>query len=76
MKRIEFAPAARAELAAAVEQYEADYPGRGLRFAAAVARIATQTAATPHAGTAVPRIEAVAHTRKRPGYWVKGLPRK
>lgn len=99
MKRIELAPAARDELAAAVEQYEIDYPGRGLRFAAAVARTIDAAAATPSAGPIFPgvpdnlgirrrvvrgfpfavayrvvgdvlRVEAIAHTRRRRGYWL------
>jgi toxin ParE1/3/4 len=98
VKRIEFAPAARAELDEAVDFYENDYPGRGLRFYAAVERAARGAAATPHAGTAYPgvavrlavrrrivrgfpfalayrdlgevlRIEAVAHGKRRPGYF-------
>jgi plasmid stabilization system protein ParE len=103
VKHIEFGPAARDELAAAVDSYETDYPGRGIRFAGAVARTATSAAAAPLAGTAVPevpealglrrriiqgfpftliyrvvgdtlRIEAVAHTRRRPGYWLRRIP--
>lgn len=100
MKRIEFDPDARIELHRAAEDYEADYPGRGLRFYTAVERAVGTIAETPHVGTRFPgvpdrlgarrflvkrfpyalayrdlgeviRIDAVAHTRRRPGYWLK-----
>lgn len=100
MRRIEFDPAARAELDAAAEHYERDYPGRGMRLYAAVERAVEATAATPNAGAPYPglpellgvrkrlvpgfpfvlayrdlgdvlRIDAVVHTRRRPGYWFK-----
>jgi plasmid stabilization system protein ParE len=56
VKSVEFAPAARAELDAAADWYELERPGRGQRFYAAVER-------------AVQLIAAVAHMRRRPGYW-------
>ena len=99
MKRVAFDPAARAELVAAVERYERDYPGRGLRLATAVQRAVRSAAATPGLGALFPgvperlgvrrrivigfpfvlayrelddmiRIDAVAHTRRRPRYWL------
>lgn len=98
-RRIEFDPDARAELDAAAALYEREYPGRGLRFYAAVERAARAAAATPLAGAPFPsvparrntrrrivrgfpyalayrdlgdviRIDAVAHWRRRPGYWL------
>lgn len=51
MKRVEFDPAARAELARSVDRYEREYPGRGLRLGAAVERATRAAAATPSAGS-------------------------
>ena len=99
MKRIEFDPDARVELDRAAAHYERDYPGRGLRFYAAIERTVASVAALPNAGHPFPgvpthlsvrrrvvarfpyviayrvldeviRIDAVAHTRRRPGYWL------
>ena len=47
MSRIELDPAARAELDAAADHYEADYEGRGVRFYAAVERTLRVIAALP-----------------------------
>ena len=98
MRRIEFAPAARAELDAAAKRYEEEYEGRGHRFYSAVERAVTAAAHTPSTGPPYPglperlqvrrrkvfgfpfvlayralgdvlRIDAVMHTRRRPGYW-------
>jgi hypothetical protein len=82
VKRIEFAPAARAELDAAADRYEQDYPGRGVRFYAAVERAVRLLVEFSGAAVegfpfvlvyrdlgAVLRIDAVAHARRRPGYW-------
>jgi plasmid stabilization system protein ParE len=103
IRRVEFAPAARAELDAAAAHYELEYPGRGPRFYAAVARAVRSAASTPSAGPPFPgipellavrrrivrgfpfvlayrdlgdlvRIDAVAHQRRRPGYWLVRLP--
>jgi plasmid stabilization system protein ParE len=102
VKKIEFAPNARAELEAAAEYYERDYAGRGLRFYSAVERAVHAAAAFPEAGPPFPRVtpalavrrrivpgfpfviayrdrgdvlrvEAVAHVRRRPGYWLRRL---
>ena len=98
MKFVEFAPAARSELEAAIDRYELQRPGRGWRFYAAVERAVKLLAAFPAAGPlfrdvhlergvrrrivrSFPfvlayrvlgdtiRIDAVVHTRRRPGYW-------
>jgi plasmid stabilization system protein ParE len=99
VKRIEFAPEARAELDGAADEYEREREGRGLRFYIAVERATQAAAALPEAGPLFPavparlsirrrlvprfpfalayrvvgdvvRIEAVAHTRRLPGYWL------
>jgi plasmid stabilization system protein ParE len=100
VKFIEFAPAARSELEAAIDRYELQRPGRGWRFYAAVERAVKLLAAFPAAGPLFRdvnpergarrrivrgfpfvlayrvlgdtiRIDAVAHTRRRPGYWCR-----
>jgi plasmid stabilization system protein ParE len=96
--KVELAPAARDELAAAVDWYEVERPGRGERFSAAVERAVKLIARFPTIGPVFPgvraghgvrqrvvrgfpfvlayrvlgdtiRIDAVAHMRRRPGYW-------
>jgi len=92
-------PEARAEFADAVEEYEDDYPGRGVRFRDAVGREFRRIGTVPHTfptwgrrkdvrQVVVPnfpykvifRVEdeaaviyAVAHDKRRPGYWQKRL---
>jgi len=102
VKQVEFDPKARVELDRAADEYEVDYPGRGLRFYSAVERAVETAAATPTVGHRFPgvpdelgvlrllvkhfryalayrvvgevlRIDAVAHTRRRPGYWLDRL---
>jgi toxin ParE1/3/4 len=102
VKRVEFAPAARAELDAAAERYELERLGRGLRFYAAIERSVRLVASFPSAGPLyanvrpelqvrrrvvrgfpfmlayrdlddVIRIDAVVHTRRRPGYWQRRI---
>jgi plasmid stabilization system protein ParE len=70
VRRIEFAPAARAELDHAVDYYEADYPRRGLRFYNAVERAVRAAAATPLAGPLYPGLPEVLGVRRRvvPGF--------
>ena len=99
MTAIEFSREARGELDAAADHYEADYPGRGVRFYDAVERALRMIDAMPVAAPLFPgvrhdlaircrlvpgfpyalayrmlgeqiRIEAVAHTHRRPGYWL------
>lgn len=91
--RIELRREAFEELADAVEWYERDYPGRGVRFRVAVDRALASIAAGAgshplrlgaHAlpvarfpfvifyvvvGEQSVRVLAVAHARRRPGYW-------
>jgi hypothetical protein len=50
VKRIEFAPEARAELDGAADEYEREREGRGLRFYIAVERATQAAAALPEAG--------------------------
>ncbi|MBP8806439.1 MAG: type II toxin-antitoxin system RelE/ParE family toxin [Kofleriaceae bacterium] len=100
MTAIEFSREARVELDAAADHYEADFPGRGVRFYDAVERALRLIDAMPTASPLFPgvqparairrclvrgfpyalayrvvgdliRIEAVAHTHRRPGYWVR-----
>lgn len=93
-----FEPEASAEFQEAALWYEAQRPGLGLAFLAAVDRTVEHLSAWPETGTAVPgvsaslsvrklpvfrfpyhlayviaaddiRVLAVAHDRRRPGYW-------
>ena len=104
MKRVELAVAARAELDAAADHYEAAYRGRGVRFYRAVERTTLAIARFPAAAPLYPglaealgvrrrvvrgfpfvivyrdqrdviRVDAVAHTRRQPGYWLTCLTR-
>ena len=56
MKQVEFASAARDELDAAADRYEQEYPGRGLRFYAAVERTAALLVRVPTAGPPYPDV--------------------
>jgi toxin ParE1/3/4 len=105
VKPIELGPAARTELDAAVEHYELERSGRGVRFYAAVERATRLISRFPEAGPAYPRvapslgvrrwkvrgfpfviayrmlddvirIDAVAHTRRRPRYWASRMRRR
>ena len=91
--KIELRREAFEELADAVEWYERDYPGRGVRFRVAADRALASIAAGPesypmrlgaHAlpvarfpfvifyvvvGEQTVRVLAVAHAKRRPGYW-------
>jgi plasmid stabilization system protein ParE len=91
--RLELHRDALADLLHAAEWYEGDYPGRGVRFRAAVERVFARIAAAPHVrverlGARIARVPrfpyvvvysqidgerlrvlAVAHTKRRPGYW-------
>ena len=71
MRRVEFDPAARAEFDRAVDRYEREYPGRGLRFAAAVERATRAAASTPSAGSAFPFVPERFGVRRR---MVRGFP--
>ncbi len=92
-------PAARREYDAAIDWYEADYPGRGRRFygevEAAIARIRAMPGRFPLwrrrkdvracivdrfpytiffvAEADGPMVYAVAHDKRRPGYWQKRI---
>lgn len=71
MKEIEFAPAASAELKAAVDHYELERPGRGRRFAAAVERALTLISEFPMAGPAYRKVRPEHSVRHR---IVRGFP--
>jgi toxin ParE1/3/4 len=96
---IRFHPAARSELAEAVNWYEDDYPGRGERFRRAVERELSRVLDAPASfprwrrhpcarSVVIPRfpytaifaiepravmIYAIAHDKRRPGYWRRRL---
>ncbi|HVK86244.1 MAG TPA: type II toxin-antitoxin system RelE/ParE family toxin [Kofleriaceae bacterium] len=71
MKAIELAPAARAELDAAIDQYELARAGRGRRFAAAVERAVRLIARFPMAAPAYRRVHSKYGVRRRV---VRGFP--
>lgn len=71
MKAIEFAPAASAELNAAIDHYELERPGRGRRFAAAVERAVSLIAGFPVAGPAYRYVRPEHGVRRR---IVRGFP--
>jgi toxin ParE1/3/4 len=71
VKLIEFAPAAGAELKAAVDHYESERPGRGLRLAVAVERALQSIAAVPMAGPAYRHVRPEHGVRRR---IVRGFP--
>lgn len=99
---MKYHPAARREYDAAISWYEADYPGRGPRFFAAVesrfdrieamplafplwrGRSDVRACGVPHfpytiffiAGPGGVTVYAVAHQKRRPGYWQARLPSK
>ncbi|MFO0593420.1 MAG: type II toxin-antitoxin system RelE/ParE family toxin [Polyangiaceae bacterium] len=100
--RFRLHPDADAELYAAVYWYQADYPGRGIRFYRAVQteldRIREAPRSFPYwrraldvqacvlprfpytlffiAGPSEVTVYAVAHQKRRPGYWRSRLPPK
>jgi plasmid stabilization system protein ParE len=71
VRRVEFAPPARAELQRSVDHYEREYPGRGLRFAASIERATRAAAATPSAGSPFPGVPERFGVRRR---IVRGFP--
>ncbi|MBA3455180.1 MAG: type II toxin-antitoxin system RelE/ParE family toxin [Deltaproteobacteria bacterium] len=71
MKTLEFAPAARAELDAAADRYEAERPGRGVRFYAAVERTAKLLVAFAAVGPEFPGVRPALGVRRR---IVRGFP--
>jgi toxin ParE1/3/4 len=100
VKRVEFAPAARAELDAAATDYEREREGLGATFYSAVERTVRLIGTFPEVGPSYPgipselqvrrrvvrgfpfvlayrelgemiRIDAVAHSRRRPDYWLR-----
>jgi plasmid stabilization system protein ParE len=71
VKRVEFAPAARTELDAAVDRYESERPGRGRRFAVAVERAIKLIVAFPLAGPAFHDVRPEREVRRRV---VRGFP--
>lgn len=71
MKFVEFAPAARSELEAAIDRYELQRPGRGWRFYAAVERAVKLLAAFPVAGPLFRDVHPERGVRRR---IVRGFP--
>lgn len=71
MRRVEFDPAARSEFDRSVDRYEREYPGRGLRFAAALERATRAAAGTPSAGSPFPGVPEHLGVRRR---MVRGFP--
>jgi plasmid stabilization system protein ParE len=65
VKRVEFAPAARTELDAAVDRYELERPGRGRRFAVAAERAIKLIVAFPLAGPAFHDVRPERQARRR-----------
>ena len=99
MKPVDFHPAAKAELDAAVAYYEGRRPGLGLdlrdEVAAAIGRVQANPHLFPAAAAGKARecpvrrfpysifyhesadriwIAAVAHQKRKPGYWVRRAP--
>jgi len=71
VRTVEFAPAARAEFDAAVDQYEEQRSGRGLRFNAAVERTVKLIVKFPEIGPMFPGVRADLGVRRRV---VRGFP--
>lgn len=71
MRTVEFAPAARAELDSAADQYEDQRPGRGLRFYAAVERTVKLIVKVPAVGALYPGVRADLGVRR---IIVRGFP--
>ena len=71
MKAVEFAPAARAEFDAAADRYEAERPGRGIRFVAAVERTVKLIVRFPAVGPPFPGVRPDLGVRRRV---VRGFP--
>lgn len=71
MTTIEFAPAASAELQAAVDHYELERPDRGKRFAAAVERALALISSFPQVGPAYRFVRPEHEVRRR---IVRGFP--
>lgn len=65
MKRVEFAPAARAEFDVAVDQYEEQRAGRGLRFVVAVERTVKLIVRFPEIGPLFPGLRSELNVRCR-----------
>lgn len=65
MRRIEIAPAARAELDDAADFYEREYPGRGIRFYDAFEKAIRAAALTPNAGQSFPGVDKRLGVRRR-----------
>lgn len=71
MTRVELAPAAITELTTAVEHYEAERPGRGLRLAAAVERSLKLISGLPKAGSPYRHVRTESDVRR---LVVRGFP--
>jgi plasmid stabilization system protein ParE len=71
VRTIDFAPAARAELDAAADQYEEQRPGRGVRFYAAVERTVRLIVRFPAVGPLYPGVRPDLGVRRR---IVRGFP--